>query len=212
MVRGRLESRILCYASHRVRLEDFSRPRLIATCTDLVTKRCVALDHGSAPSAVAASCTLPGVATPVLDGSMVLVDGGVVDNCPCHVLRKQNVDVIVAVDVSGIRPTPIRSGHTPGLVQTLLGCWQAQRALQPAQPDSRADVTIRPDTSAYSFADFSTRTVDALAEAGRRAAEGAIPQLRAIVSQKAARSATPHTLFRRRYITFRELAGAFSQN
>ena len=138
LMRGRLASRLLRYVPHSVRLEDFSRPRLIVTCTDLVTKRCVALDHGSAANAVVASCSLPGVAKPVLDGPMVLVDGGVADNCPCHVLREQNVDVIVAVDASGIQPTPIRPGRTPGLVQTLLRCWEAQRGLPPATPDTRA--------------------------------------------------------------------------
>jgi NTE family protein len=198
LMRGRLASRLLRYVPRCVRLEDFSRPRLIVTCTDLVTKRCVALDHGSAANAVLASCSLPGVAIPVLDGPMVLVDGGVADNCPCHVLRRQNVDVIVAVDASGIEPAPIRPGRTPGLVQTLLSCWEAQRGLPSARPDTRADVTIRPDTSVYSFADFSPRAIDALAEAGRRAAEAALPQLRAILSQKTVRSASPHALFGRR--------------
>ncbi|MFZ1935227.1 MAG: patatin-like phospholipase family protein [Thermoguttaceae bacterium] len=198
LMRGRLASRLLRYVPRCVRLEDFSRPRLIVTCTDLVTKRCVPLNHGSAASAVVASCSLPGVATPVLDGPMVLVDGGLVDNCPCHALRGQNVDVIVAVDASGVRPTPIRPGRTPGLMQTLLSCWEAQRGLPSAPPDARPDVTIRPDTSAYSFADFSPRAIDALAEAGRRAAEAALPQLRAILSQKTVRSASPHALSDRR--------------
>jgi NTE family protein len=198
LMRGQFASRLLRYVPHTVRLEDFSRPRLVATCTDLVTKQCVVLDHGSAASAVVASCSLPGVAIPVLNGPMVLVDGGVVDNCPCHALREQNVDVIVAVDASGVRPTSIRSGRTPGLAQTLLGIWEAQRASQPARPDSRADVMIRPDTSAYSFADFSARTVDELAEAGRRAAEVVVPQLRAILSQKAVCSVSSRALFGRR--------------
>ena len=110
LMRGRLASRLLRYVPHSVRLEDFSHPRLLVTCTDLVTKRCVVLDHGSAADAVVASCGLPGVATPVLNGPMVLVDGGVVDNCPCQVLCGRNLDLIVAVNASGVRRTAIRPG------------------------------------------------------------------------------------------------------
>ncbi len=192
LMRGRLASRLLRYVPHSVRLEDFSHPRLLVTCTDLVTKRCVVLDHGSAASAVVASCGLPGVATPVLNGPMVLVDGGVVDNCPCQVLCGRNLDLIVAVDASGVRPTAIRPGCAPGLVKTLRASWEAQQASLSARTDTRPDVLIRADTSAYSFADFSARAIDALAEAGHRAAEAALPQLRAIVSQRTARSLNPH--------------------
>jgi hypothetical protein len=47
---------------------------------------------------------------------------------------------------------------------------------------------ICPDTSAHGFADFSPRALDELAEAGYRAAEAAVPQLRAILARKAART------------------------
>ena len=50
--------------------------------TDLVSGESVVLSKGSLPIAMRATMSLPGIFTPVKTGSMVLVDGGVLDNIP----------------------------------------------------------------------------------------------------------------------------------
>ncbi len=51
-------------------------------CTDLATGELVVLRDGSIARAVVASCALPGVFAPVLDGTRALVDGGFAESVP----------------------------------------------------------------------------------------------------------------------------------
>ena len=60
---------------------DASLPLAVA-CTDLGTGDLVVVRDGSIARAVVASCALPGVFAPVLDGTRALVDGGFVESVP----------------------------------------------------------------------------------------------------------------------------------
>ena len=68
------------------RFSDARLPLAIA-CTDLGTGRLVVVREGSIARAVVASCALPGVFAPVLDGPRALVDGGFVESVPFAALR-----------------------------------------------------------------------------------------------------------------------------
>lgn len=59
-----------------------ARLPLAVACTDLGTGELVVLREGSIARAVVASCALPGVFAPVLDGTRALVDGGFVESVP----------------------------------------------------------------------------------------------------------------------------------
>ena len=139
LLRGKVAKRLPYYIPRSARLEDLTHPRLIITCTDLVEKKCVPIDRGSAVDAVVASISVPCLARPVIRGSMVLVDGGVADNCPCHVLQPAEIDVVVAVDATAIQPAAILPGRSPSLVQTLRGIWEVQQALPGHRSRRQAD-------------------------------------------------------------------------
>lgn len=59
-----------------------ARLPLAVACTDLGTGELVVLRDGSIARAIVASCALPGVFAPVLDGTRALVDGGFVESVP----------------------------------------------------------------------------------------------------------------------------------
>ena len=60
---------------------------------------------GVLSTAMRASMAIPGVFTPVRLDSMVLIDGGVVNNYPVNVAKQMGADVIIGVDVqSTLRP------------------------------------------------------------------------------------------------------------
>lgn len=59
-----------------------ARLPLGVACTDLGSGELVVLREGSIARAVVASCALPGVFAPVLDGPRALVDGGFVESVP----------------------------------------------------------------------------------------------------------------------------------
>jgi NTE family protein len=59
----------------------------------------VVLKEGSVARAVRASCSIPGLVTPVNVDGRLLADGGVVDNLPVDVARELGADRVIGVDV-----------------------------------------------------------------------------------------------------------------
>lgn len=80
-----------------------------AVTADLATGQQVVLTEGRLAPAVRASCSVPGLATPVeLDGR-TLIDGGVVNNLPISVVRELGADLVIAVGL-GAPPGDIPRG------------------------------------------------------------------------------------------------------
>ncbi len=84
--------------------EDLDIPLSIVT-SDLWSRNQVVFERGPLRPAVQASMSLPGVFSPVEIEDRVLVDGGAVNPVPFDVLPRE-CDVIIAVDVSGVRSRP----------------------------------------------------------------------------------------------------------
>ena len=81
-------------------VEDLSRP-FAAVAADLVSGEEVHLTQGSLSSAVRASFSIPGVFSPLLVDSRILVDGGIVNPLPVSAARALGADLVIAVDVFG---------------------------------------------------------------------------------------------------------------
>jgi predicted acylesterase/phospholipase RssA/CRP-like cAMP-binding protein len=81
-------------------IEDLWLP-YFAISTSLVHARMVVHTRGNAARSVLASCRAPGMFPPLGWDDEVLVDGGVVDNVPCDVMRREiGTGTVIAVDVS----------------------------------------------------------------------------------------------------------------
>ncbi len=89
--------------------EDLEIPLSVVTA-DLWTREQVVFSEGPVRPAVQASMALPGVFRPVEIAGRVLVDGGAVNPIPFDVLPK-DCDIVIAVDVSGVRSEP-ENGET----------------------------------------------------------------------------------------------------
>jgi NTE family protein len=83
------------------RFEEFPIP-FAAVATDLQSGTGVILQgEGDVPSAIRASCAIPGWYIPVTDEyGRQLVDGGLVANIPTDVARSMGADIVIAVDVN----------------------------------------------------------------------------------------------------------------
>ncbi len=68
-----------------------------AVTADLATGELVVLKEGRLAPAVRASCSAPGVVTPVEIEGRLLSDGGVLNNLPISVVRELGADVVIAV-------------------------------------------------------------------------------------------------------------------
>jgi NTE family protein len=175
-----------------VRFEDLLLPASLVT-VDLITGQERVRRSGDVVQSIMESINHPIFGRPILRGGEALVDGGVLANVPAHTLKRQGATFVVAVDVTLRLSTtfaadPRRPGRLrpPGYLQTLLRVNDVTMRSLTGIHRSGSDLLIAPDTSAFSFDDF-TRGVE-LIERGREAAEAALPNLR---EQIAAHSGLP---------------------
>jgi len=118
--------------------------RIIAT--DFYAQEQVLLSHGPLRAAVAASMALPALFTPVTLDGRVLMDGGLVNPLPFDILMGE-VDVVVAIDVSGASTGPGKHPHPSAFGALVSSSQIMQRAivrekLKTRQPDIYIDVEV----------------------------------------------------------------------
>ncbi len=150
-------------------LEDLAIPLAVVT-TDLQTGESVTLRTGRLATAVRASCSVPGLVTPVEVDGRRLCDGGVTNNLPVDVVRAMGADVVIGVDLfapeQGRKWGPLSIGATA--IETLIR--------QAGGGVGRADCLIVPDIADGSFLRFSLSR-EYMAK-GAAAARAALPQIR----------------------------------
>lgn len=75
-----------------------------AIATDIETGEMVVINSGSLLTAIRASISIPVVLSPVIYKDYKLVDGGLVNPTPVDVVKEQNVDKIIAVNLTSFTP------------------------------------------------------------------------------------------------------------
>lgn len=85
-----------------MQIEQLKKP-FAAVATDLYSGQEIWFTEGDLRHAVRASCSMPGILPPVKVGERWLVDGAVVNPVPVSVSRAMGVDIVIAVDLHGLR-------------------------------------------------------------------------------------------------------------
>jgi NTE family protein len=159
-----------------VAIEQLNLP-YAAVATDLLTGEIVVMNEGSLAEAIRASCSVPGVFTPYHRNGRLLVDGVVVNNLPVSVAQDLGADYVIAVDLLPlIGDAQVEPRNVVELSMTAL--FMLARATQIEQ--DLADTLIAPAIKHINLADLSAGEV--LLEAGRRAAEAALPRIQAALT------------------------------
>ncbi|MGI9498886.1 MAG: patatin-like phospholipase family protein [Geminicoccaceae bacterium] len=96
--RGRRLSRLLHQHFEETEATSMWLP-FFCTASNLTQGDITRLDSGPVWRAVRASLSIPGLVPPVLDGSDVLVDGGLINNFPIDVMDQINLGPVIGVDV-----------------------------------------------------------------------------------------------------------------
>lgn len=143
-----------------------------AVSADILTGEMVVLRQGSVARAVRASCSVPGIFTPVEQGERLLVDGGVLNNLPVSVAREMGADYVIAVD---LLPSVHRSRRPRHLAEIWMLTYYTFTLLAHRER-SDADCLIVPDISHLGMMDFS-HAPEFIAK-GREAAQAALSKLR----------------------------------
>ena len=179
--------------------EELDTP-LAVSAVDLWTGDEVVLNSGSLLPAIRATCAVPGVISPERLNGRDLVDGGVTNVLPVDLAWSWEPDVVVAVNIVASPRRSMRLGSRYARVATALGKIVpnpmtaylaydiAMRAVEIALDRQRAlavamtgpEVLIDIDLGDVAIGDF--HRLDEIVETGRRAAQNAIPRLRAALS------------------------------
>lgn len=160
-------------------LKSFSDLPIPFACvsTDMTGGKSIVLSSGSLPFAMRASMSIPGVFVPVELDSMVLVDGGVLNNLPTNVALDMGADITIGVDLSTGKESNSSLMTFSGMLNQLIdmmGMTQYNRNKE------ALDLCLNPDLSGFNTMSFSAEAVDSLYERGIRVAREHIPQLLAL--------------------------------
>jgi NTE family protein len=139
---------------------------------DILTEELVILHQGRVAPAVRASCSVPGIFTPVEHGDRLLVDGGLINNLPVSAVRDMGADFVIAVDLSA----PLVGAR--GAPTSLLDMWiltLATLVRNVHREAELADVIITPQVGEFNPADLSKIAV--VIERGREAAAEMLPRI-----------------------------------
>lgn len=157
----------------KVKLVEATKIPFYPVATDLNTGETVTLEKGSLARAIHASSAIPGIFVPVVFGNRLLVDGGVSSNIACDVARSKGADVIIAVNLQkDVRDTDINS-----VLDVMAQSIAIMMHNNSKTKLGHADIVLEPDTKGVSMFDFTHKK--ALMEEGIRAAERAMPKIKA---------------------------------
>jgi NTE family protein len=120
-----------------IKFEQLQIPLQIVA-SDLWERKQVVLQSGPVIPAINASMALPGVFDPVIIDDHVLVDGGLTNPVPFDLLLDE-CDIVIAIDVSGVRTRPDK--NTPTFFETIFNSIKVMQSgilnakMQYRQPD-----------------------------------------------------------------------------
>jgi NTE family protein len=161
---------------------------LTLTATDLHRGKPVLLQSGSLVDAILATCTIPGLWSPVQIGNAFLVDGGLYNNVPAGITRQMGADLVIALDVAqhfprdedipdGKGPHPL-PGPLPDFLEDfyqaimILSDLLTNIQLEADPPDFLLRPALGDDVSLFAF----HRAAEIIA-AGEQAAQARLPDI-----------------------------------
>ena len=170
--------RIREFMEEKLKVNDFTDlgTGFTAVATDLGSGDIVYLDRGDLSFAVMASATIPVLFEPVSYGEKMLVDGGLSNNLPLDVLEREEMDVIIGVDVNSSFSIDV---FPRNLIEVGIRSYNIMQRYH-VNPE-KADVLIRPNLEGIRGMDFSEHKQ--IIATGRQAAEEALPEIEALIEK-----------------------------
>ncbi len=147
-----------------INFEDLSIP-FYCVAVDLNKGREVIQDTGYLPNVLLSTMTIPAVFNPIEKDSMLLVDGGVLNNFPVKEIRRRGADLVIGVKLI----TAEDERDYPGPFEVLGRTYEIVTEEARKQYEGDCDICIEIPLQGYSVADFNK--ADSLIAIGRRAAE-----------------------------------------
>jgi NTE family protein len=143
-----------------------------AVAADLNTGEPVVFSSGPISKAVRASCSIPGVFTPLLYNNRQLVDGGVLGSIAPEIARQNGANLVIVVSVG----KSVQNKETGNIVEITLQAIAIMSNKIDSYKSKEADVLISPEVGDVGTMDFSQKK--RCMKAGIDAAQKAIPEIK----------------------------------
>jgi len=161
-----------------------------AVVLNLVDGKPYALSEGNLGYALQASSAVPGLRKPVQIGDNLYVDGGVVANVPVSFAKELNPDIIIAVDVDErFDKVPLKTFTKIGSVSERVVTLQLANIDKQQCKD--ADILIHPNVDGIGLISTSKKEARQALEAGQKAAQEALPAIKAKLAEFGITAAVP---------------------
>ncbi len=152
---------------HEMNFNDLPIP-FACVAADVRTGEEVVFREGVLPTAMRASMAIPGVFTPVEMDSLLLIDGGIINNFPVDVAREMGADIVIGVlfppDEKAIEKAQ------GSITEVTEQNWNFIGNQKREQNIKDADLLITPDLHPYGSMDFQQQAIDSIISRGRMAA------------------------------------------
>ncbi len=170
LIAGERLEELLYLLTRRRAFEELPLP-LAVVAVDLVAGERVVLRRGSVARAVRASCSIPGIFSPVESGGRLLVDGGVLERVPVSAVREMGADFVIAVDVGYY----VEEYKINNIFDVLSRAFDVMSREICRSRFSNADILVTPDMK--DVAPFHFHLVDEVITRGEEAARQVLPLL-----------------------------------
>lgn len=134
---------------------------------DVVSGKEVVLSSGSLPLAMRASMSIPGVFAPVEKDSMLLIDGGALNNLPVDVVRRMGADVVICVDLGKGWKTKKQLTSVTSMVGQLINIMGQQKYFANKKD---ADLYLNPPLEGFTAGSFTHTAIDTMLVRGEQTA------------------------------------------
>lgn len=171
-------------------VKDFTQLPIPFACTavDLRSGNAVVLDSGSLPTALRATMSIPSVFTPVVLDSMLLIDGGLLNNLPTNIVQGMGADIIIA---SAVRNPTSDTEDIRSIIDVVSQSFHIARNSQIDAKAKRANLFLDIKLPGASSADFSPGQVRRITDKGYEAAHRQADSL-SVIKQQYQLNRTPY--------------------
>ena len=156
---------------------------------DVRSGREVVLREGSLPEAIRASMAIPGMFTPVEKDSMLLIDGGVVNNFPVDLVRSMGADRVIGVifppDEEAMEKNRGSISEVTEQLWNFIGQGKRRRNI------ADTDLLITPEVHSFGMMDFQRPAIDTIISRGKEAAAAKRDELIALKQSLGTEEAAP---------------------
>src|SRR5690554_4037788 len=151
---------------HEMNFDDLPIP-FACVAADVRTGEEVVFREGVLPTAMRASMAIPGMFTPVELDSLLLIDGGIINNFPVDVAREMGADIVIGVvfppDQKAIEKAQGSITEVTEQIWNFIGNQKREQNIK------EADLLIMPDLYPYGAMDFQQQAIDSIISRGKMA-------------------------------------------